>query len=1096
MRRGGPCGTFPEVLGSVLTLVAVLLLLPGGPVLGAPANGPRAPHFPPTPSERALGTSPQAAPHLPNPSLPSAAPPHGPSPAPAALPSYEARVVTSDPSTGSNQGISSTLYLPNATIPAGENWTLLLAQPVTSNEAIGVGIEGSEVGASPGWFGFYELWNVSGPGVTVVRNTTFGYLPGSTVTLGFSWVHGTWWQASINGLDLTGVAGNGTVNVGTATALGISSAAAGFTSPTLLLEGNSTFFPGTLSASVALAVDEAGSLLVPSNGIWEASDPGWQVQGEDQDADLAMGSLRIGSSLPTGLASGSWLWGFGGPGFQSRGNVTSSALGSASGFAFTLNSTLGPGAGTGPNATSFVVALGAQLSTGSWLWVGAWVNAPGVTVLPFYETNRSGVLTFYPGDATRLTHASGLTLEALSYPGGEWSFFAGTAPIIGTQANGTVVAGSPTTLASAPPELSVDEALPTPTVPTPLMLGPAIEMNVSGTWTRPSQGSVGSPPPGCGGCGPVSVEGNAQDLFLGPDDLEWQDGLPALAQGTLLWSGPPGPAAHVSVRGVPSQVGSLARLSAWTDVNGTTGALAGAEVSFLLPSGVSASAPWYLPTGGALVNLTFPLTVSPNQLSLTVEGVAPGWSVGTLTLTPWLVPGNLSVRSRVDAGPLLPGANATLFVWTNATDGAGPLANATLQLRSAAGALLGAVAFDPSTSTYTVPYQAPSVGQPTNDTVSVLASVVGFVPAAGVLSVPLRPKALTLAVHALSAPVPSGGSATFLAWVNASGGGAEGGATLSGTFGLLPLPPSVPTSEVALGEYRFTLSVPLTSQNGSVVVVVEANVTGYAPVYLETSVEVVETPLELRGALSATGSGEYLVSVEVSNSTGPLEGALVQAFSGSGTISPATVSTDPNGSGEFLWAPPAGPGTFRILLTASSAGYYGRNLTLSITLGVGSGPLNVPRTDWLLFSPLAVLAVFLVLFLWGRRRAGPARPRLHPVLPRETEPSQASEKEGEDVATFLPMDSLGLPPPATEVPKSTPPPKVEEEAAPPPTPGRFGRKPRRTSPPASKAPSASASKRSATGPKKEGTAAEENDEGGPEPPAGDPAPEEPDPDGA
>ncbi len=1003
-------------------------------------------------------------------------------------------MVTTDLSTVSNQGISSTLYLPNATIPSGENWTLLVAEPVTSSEAIGVGIEGTEVGAAPDWLGFYELWNVSGPGVTVVRNTTFDYLPGSTVTLGFSWVHGTWWEASINGLNLTGSAGNGTVDLRTSRALGTSPTAASFSSPTLLLEGNSTSFPGTLSAPVALAVEEAGALVVPSNGIWEASDAGWQVQGEDQNANLAIGSLKVGLSLPSGPSSGSWLWGLGGPGFQSRGNVTSSPLGSATGFTFTLNGTLGPGAGTGRNATSFAVSLGMEVSPGSWLWVGAWVNAPGVTVLPFYETNRSGVLTYFPGDATRLTRASDLTLSALASPGGNWSFFAGGAPILGTQANGTVVTGSPTTLANAPPELTVEEALPSPTVATPLLLGPAIEMNVSGTWTRPSQGSVGSPPPGCGNCGPVPVEGNAQDLFLGPDDLQWEDGLTALAQGTLLWSGPPGPSAHVSVRGLPSQVGSLARLPISIAVNGTTGALAGEEVSLLLPSGVSASSPWYLPTGGALVNLTFPLTVSPNQLSLTVEGVAPGWSVGSATLTPWLVPGNLSVEVRVDAGPLLPGENATLTVWTNATDGAGPLSNATIQLRSAAGALLGAVAFDPSTMTYTVPYGAPYVGQPTNDTVTVQVDVVGFVPAAGALSVPLRPKALTLVVRALGSPVPSGGSASFMAWVNASDGGAEGGATLSGTFGLLPLPPSVPTSELAPGEYRFTLPVPLTAQNGSVVVVVEALVTGFAPVYLETSVEVVEMPLELRGSLAETGSGAYLVSVEVSNSTAPLEGALVQAFSGSGTISPATVSTDPNGSGEFLWAPPAGPGTFRIVLTVSDAGYYGRNLTLSITLGVGTGPLNVPRSDWLLLSPLAVLAVFLVLFLWGRRRAGPARPPLHPSPPQVPEAAAAPEKEGEGPATFLPMDSLGLPPPQTQVPKDAPPPKPEEEA----TPKRvspFGRKPRGASGSASKDEAGAGTTRSPSLSQKAGPPSEGKGQGPAEPEGSDPAPEGPDPGG-
>ncbi|MDE1820653.1 MAG: hypothetical protein KGI98_07365 [Euryarchaeota archaeon] len=937
----------------------------------------------------------------------------------ATLPTLTARITTEDRGAGSNQGISASVYLPNQTIAPGENWTLLLAEPVNATAAFGVGLIGWQNGSRPMWDGFYELWNFSGFAPTqVFRNLSSPFLGGSTLSLDFSWSHGLWWQAHIGGRNLSAPGGNGSVDLGALTAAGLSFGTAPFHSPTFEVEGNSTTFPGVLSLPATLAIEQGGSAHVPSNAIWWASQSGWTAEGEDQNTALPMGAVLMGTGASSAPSNGSWLWGIGGPAFRTLGNLSAPSSPSASGFATTLNLTL---AGTsGSNVSSYAVTLLMPLSPSVTIGVGAWVHAPGPTsVLPFYVENRSGVLRYFAGDFDLLNAAGLLRLEASSSGGGVWSFTAGATAILGTSAGGALSEGNSVTSAGGVPELLVQEGVPGPATPTPLSLATVVELNASGAWSIPSKGVVGAAPIGCAGCSSVPVEGNSQDLFLPPGSAQVLASLSPLPTGTLLWNGSPGPRANVTLGGIPSQVGSLSRVSAIVEVNGSGMPLSSPQVELVLPPEVTAAPPWYLSSGGAVVNLTFPLTTGPTLLTVSARGVAPGYSPGVAGETFWLVPGNLTVSGHLTGPPLAPSKNGTLEVWVNGTDGIGPLSNATLALQSSLGAVLGPPVFDPSTVSYDLGYTAPSVSQPTTDSVTIFATVPGFVLTGGRVQVPLAPQVLSLAVRSSSGPVASGSVASFEAWVNGTSGAPISGATIYAVFGLYAFSGPLTTRSPTFGTYTFNLSVPLVPHNGSYVVLAEATFAGYGPDAVQTHATVVVQPLEAAASVSKLSQGTFGIFLMVRNASGPVAGAEASVSAESGTVVPPSSATNGTGASQFVWVPPAGAsGSFVLRVSVSALGFYPRNLTLSITVAASSGPLGLPPSDWFLLAPLAVLATFFALWVVGRWKAGPPRPRLGKTPSKPPPEDQARQKgkekpEGEvsveSDKTFLPKESLGIP---------------------------------------------------------------------------------------
>lgn len=917
-----------------------------------------------------------------------------------------------------NQGVGSSFTLPDGDIAAGTTWTVLAAEPLTPTATIGVGLVGTQSGAVPQWQGFFEIWTAGRPSPTVYLNQSSDFVAGAFVTVNFSWVHGSWWQAQVDGVPIQTGTTNGTVDLGTPTAAGFSATAPAFPAPSTEIAGNSTDLPGTLLFYVALKVTQDLGATFPSDGVWTSAVPGWNVSGQDQSYTQRIDQVAVGAGVPSSPPSGSWLWGIGGPGFQTLANVTTPSAGPLEGFGVKVNLTAW-GSLHGPNASSYVLTLTMPIAWNISIGVGLWVNSPGSSLLPFYEENISGNLTYVPGDDTYLPHDNVLELWTnASFYYGLWSFYAGSVFTNGTYiwgiaGNGTLDLGTNYTSASAAPDLIVQEAGITPTNATALLLNTTFLENVSGNWTAPSQGFVGGGLPGCGACSGSRVEGYLQDPFLAEGAVLVEDDLPALPSGTLLWNGPVGPSAQVSLSGIPAQATSLEEVSARVEVNGSGEPLLSPRVIVSAPTGVLVGAPWYPATGGAWVNLTFPSTSSPQELGISASGAAAGWSPGTASAELWLLPGSMSVIGRLAGPALVSSETGTLVLWVNGTGGVGPLPEASLTLKSALGATLGPATFAASLDGFELSYTAPQVSLQATDEVTVLAQVPGFIELGATIPVPLVPRALSLIVRPLSSPVVSGSRASFEAWVNASAGGPLSGAVLQATFGLVELPPSLPSVALGPGLYGFSLKVPLVDQNLSEAVVVQASVPGYGSYAVELLVPVVVAPLFVSAQVLPLTGGAYGIELTVTNSSGPLSGASTTLSSTVGVVLPPVLTTGATGNVEFTWTPASGAsGTFTLTYTASAPGFYARSGTVVVSVPpASSGALGLTKSYWFLLAPLLILVVFLLLWAVGRWRAGPPRPPLLP-MPAKAPPEEVERKEGTpEGPTFLPKGSLGKEPP-------------------------------------------------------------------------------------
>lgn len=1032
--EGYPLGPgLPErtVLSSILLLLLLLLTTlsfaptmtrdRSGPLPSAAAS-PIASSASPAPVSVGSGDMPGS-----HPGTSTHLPPSSPSVQRSAV---SASITTTDPGVAKNRGIETNILIPNGSLVAGQNFTFLVGEPFNATTQIAVGLFGFQDSTVADWEAGYAIWNLtSGSGVQEFVNRSRNFTSGSTVVLAFSFEHGTWWSATADGLAIEAAGGNGTVDLGASSAVGFSPATSPFTSPSLLVVSPVAGPPVTVLFDPAFALlsvgGRIGGPMVPNNGIWRGPSTGWQVVGDDQAPGLLDGEIELGGSVAPAPPTGDWLWGLAGPGFHTVANVTGSLSGSFpnSGIGAVLN--LSSGIVVGPNATSYVVTAWENVAPGLSLGVGAWVNAPGARVVPFFVENLSGSL-----DATlSFTHpslAKVLRLEGTStvnlttgVPTGWWNFSLNGRPITGStdNANGSLPVGVQTVTSGPRAYLTVQVAGPLPATLSPLSLDAALLLNESGAWTLPHAGSVGPLANGCLPCAGSPEEGYLQDLFLAPGAVEVSSGLPSLSPATELWNGSGFPRAQVAATGLAGQLGSLSTWPVHVWVNGSGVPLTPPQVEFVLPAGLHAGLPWYLPGGGAIVNLSLPLAPSPQQLTFSVLGSAMGWLPGSVNLSVWLVPGNLSVEGHLDGPPLYSDGQGTVILWVNGTEGAGPLPNATLSFQSPLGGVLGAPVFDSPVSAYTVPYTAPLVELPENDSLAILAVVAGFQVGGGHAVLAIQPYTLALAVRAVNGPLVSGGLGRFVAWVNSTTGTPLAGATLSAVFGYAPLPASVPSTVSGPGAYAFDLTVPLLSANSSALLVAEASVLGYGVGLAEVRVPVVLQALDLSVQVGPWSGGSVTVSLATSNASGPVVGAYATLIAPSGSVLPPAVFTDLNGQGAFTWTPPSGSqGTVLLHLTVSAQGFYSRSSTVSVTVPSSSGPLGVSRADWLLAAPLAVIACFLALWAYARWRAGPPRPSLITSpkgVPPETPEAAEGKGEEKETPTFLPKDSLGLPPPET-----------------------------------------------------------------------------------
>lgn len=206
-----------------------------------------------------------------------------------------------------NSGFNSTMIVPAASVAANQFVILAVEEPVNATAVVAVGLAETSLPI---------IGRVAAPvaylpnGTEVVSQSTGALLTiGGTYTFAALHAHGDWWRLTWNGNPITGGLSweNGTYNLGSATAAGVSCAAGLSITPSFLiaLYSNGTGLPtlpstrvpqaigiapmGSSSASYRPTAANALPQLAPSLGIVG-------IQGSDQNGTFPVGELRIGSA--------------------------------------------------------------------------------------------------------------------------------------------------------------------------------------------------------------------------------------------------------------------------------------------------------------------------------------------------------------------------------------------------------------------------------------------------------------------------------------------------------------------------------------------------------------------------------------------------------------------------------------------------------------------------------------------------------------------------------------------------------------------------------------------------------------------------------
>jgi hypothetical protein len=1019
----------------VFPLVVAVLLLPAG--AGVSALGRTVLSASPSSVPSLAGSPPPASVH---------AGPRGGAPPPTDV----GRVFTTDPRAANNQFLFATMGVPPDQLVPGENWTILVTEPVNSTMTIGVGVFGFENGSSPEWVPEYFVWNDHGrPANTSVQVPQDSFSQGHQVDLYVTEDHGPWWSFWAGGSLVSGPEGNGTVDLGTSHAAGYSATAPLVEWPSLLVEGNTTAMPFQLELSSVLLYnasenppDAVNATWIPQNALWWQSNPGFQVAGEDQIGEAVpnagtMWKLWMGEGEPAAPSNGTWLWGLGGPAVQPYANVTvQGAFAANSGFAMDLDLNASD---FGPAASSYLITIWERVAPGLAVGVGDWVNAPGGQNVPFYTKNVSGSSVQYVGDTNAI--AGGVPELIKAYPTGRgiWNFTDNGALLQGGEdsfAFGGEYIGPSVAPQGSLTFITIDTWGASAGSETPLAISPSVELNLSGSWTTAPEGWVGPTVVPCSPCAGAPLEGFSQDPILAPGESETSAGLPSLPVGTVLWDGLTFPTANVSWSGVPVSVGSWQNLTAHVWVNGSSGALPSPRVSLDIPAGVVAG-PLKTPAsgGGLLVNLSFPVSSGATPLTLGATGSSAGYLAGSNSTSTLLEEGNLSVAGHFEGAGIPPGSTGSILLWVNATDGAGPRSDVAWEARSALGATLTDDGLIAGSTAYAFSYTAPEVTGVTGDTVAFIADVPGFHSDTGLVPVEVVPPTMLLAASATPNPVFSGGTIEGTAWVNDTANAPLSGASLAAGFGESGVVP-VSSSSPAPGEYTFEVASPLVAVNATLPLIVRASLSGYQTISVTLQVQVVLRLLEVVVSIAPPEQLTYNLAVTVSSGGAGISGALAYLVPSSGTLISQEIGTSPGGWANFTWtAPSSQAGTYSFDLSVSDPGYWSDTVTFTISVAgtTGSSPTPGISLLWLLVAPAVVLLAFLLLWDYGRRKskregvAGPRTPKGAPEAGAALPPEASKEESGKE----LPGDEPeGRTPPPDEVPLPTPAGEVSSPKAP------------------------------------------------------------------
>lgn len=878
-------------------------------------------------------------------------------------------VSTQDPRAAGNLGVAAVLVLPNATLSPGTNVSIFLNDPINATSSVQVGVLGTAQVSGTHWTPFYS-WTADGVPSAPVYNTSDNFHIGGTVPLEVQRSDGDWWNATVLGSLIQGVGGNGTFDVGATSAEGYLNASGPGASLSLEVANyGGTELPG-FQAFPALEYVSAVNVVSVITGLWSSfGGADWPVAGEDQNGAISADMVLEGQGADASPTNGSVLWGIFGPTFQPFAQVTTSSTASYPNTGIQVNVTV-PAQLNVSSGDPYVFTAWDSLTPTLSVGVGVWVGLPGGGALPFGAINDSGVVERWVGDGATISPGSTTNLSATPGPHSTWDFDewdpgVGLLAIAGNVSNGSVPA-APRDSMAASPWLEIDAFDAPLSGGSAYVFGPTLQVRVSGTWRLVEDGEVGA----FQGTTGSPVEGTTQDPFLPPGSVEVDPTYALLAPATSLWGPTVLGSLTLTSSMLPSIVGTGQLVPVWSWINGTGGPAAQPIVQVSGVPGVTLSGePAVLAAGEVLFNLTFPIA-EPWVIAynITVTAVAPGFTPVQERLTTNLTEGPLLVQGRPAHPDVQTLTNTTLWVWANSTDGSGPRSGANLSFSTLLGGTITSTGYDASMGAYQLSYTPPLVTLPSVETVFVLAHVEGFQSGGGTFSFTVEPLSLTLAFRAAPTPVLSGENATITAWVNSSSGSPLGGATFLFSLGASLLS-TASVTVVGPGLYTFPVQTPWLSENETETLLVYTTDPGYRAQFQNVSVSVGLRPLSAQVSAGTLTAGLYPFTVSVTSAGAALAGATVDFSAPAGQPGSNILTTNGGGRATMSWSPPSTSGRFVLVFLISDPGYWTVSRTTTIVIsGAIPGVLGV--SPWLLvIIPAAIIAVFLALVAWGRRRS-------------------------------------------------------------------------------------------------------------------------------
>ena len=893
-------------------------------------------------------------------------------------------IATKDIRAAGNTAFATTVIVPNGPFPPGST-TILAEEPLSGTTVIGIGVVIISSGSAPIAYTTWRVWQ-SGTLVDNVTNSSGPLAAGSVVLLQASGgsAHG-WWNFTANGNLIRNGSATGTdTTAGSLSAAAFVSGALPVSAPSLSVSttGNE---PGIDIATVWSMGFYHSTVTLSPGSAYVVSASQLAGIGQDQNLSTSPDSLVVGTNV-SGEATGTYLWGYGGPSFQAEvpwDSTSPSVLGNAgTGFNLTVpaNATL-PG--------DFCLSVDEPIPGGVNFTVALCSLGPSESILLFVVVTYANG-TGYQGEpnAPGLAGLDAITIELQSLGGGLWEALLNGVPLAIPTSGTNFNLGSSRSSSVLSPSVSWDLGDGGP-FGGGVNLSQALLVDIAGTWEVAPDGATQTPATGAAVC----ASGNAQNWLIAPGAVDLGVCTAVLPAGTDLWNATAtAPVLSLTLRGAPSSLSSLeiVTVSMYVNASSGTGSTPQSPVAFALTPSYLFGPVKVVGTGAYAVTMNAPAQNATLALDVNVAAGAPGTYPVTTGFPLDLVPGNITVGDAPSAGStILDTVNSTLEFWVNAsTTPSQPVDNALISASATDGGVFGTV-LPLGGGEYSTVYSPPLVSRSANDTILLQVTAPGFYLLQSQLNLVLSPGPMVATVEGLPGRVPAGGSVDVALWANATNGRPLPVAWTA-TLSLPSLQNVSILSSQAPGPAGGTLAVltfPALPQSNATTITLTAHTFGYADgkVIRNVNITVADYALAVVPSGKAYGGATVALLVEATLTNGSPVANVTVTLSlpvGSGSLTPSNVVTNGSGSAQFDWTPPTSGGTWTALVDSQGppgfASFY-ENITLTaIPAKTGTTSPAAKLTPLIIFAAGLVGAVALVL-LWGyiryRRRLAAEKPK-------------------------------------------------------------------------------------------------------------------------